>query len=323
MPCRSVDITPSTRSSNERAERRALGRAVRRRRVEFLRGQTGRHAVPVLRRVQRASRPARGPAGIITAATMPTRRRCRRTSRRSILSTTASWTSATSGWHPGRGPPRSSASIWPTITPRSRSSMPRSAASSTRSRRADRRRTRSSSSPATTAWPSAATACSASRISTITRCGRRWSSPGRAIPQGPADRRACAICSTSSRPWATWPACCRPRGQRGAEPRPRSSGGATAIGARQSIFTAYADGSAGRPRRPLEADRLSRDQQDPALRPQERPGRDPRPRRRPRASGRGRTDARPARELAADARRSPRSPRRISGNPDEESRDLR
>ena len=74
---------------------------------------------------------------------------------------------------PGRAPPRSSAGTSPTTMRRSRSSTPRSAASSTRSTPADRRRIRWSSSPATTAWPSAAMASSASRTSMIIRCTRR------------------------------------------------------------------------------------------------------------------------------------------------------
>ncbi len=47
---------------------------------------------------------------------------------------------------------------------------------------------------------------------------------------------------------------------------------------RDSIFTAYGRRPARRPRRPLEAHHLSQDQQDPTLRPQERPRRAARPR---------------------------------------------
>ena len=70
---------------------------------------------------------------------------------------------------PGRGPRKSCAGIWQTITPPSSSSMNRSDASLVRSKRAADSKTRSSYSRAITVWPSAAMGFLASRISTNTR----------------------------------------------------------------------------------------------------------------------------------------------------------
>ena len=87
--------------------------------VEFLRGQSGERAVPLLRRLQRSRTTRAWPRSRTTTGTTPISRRSRRTSCPGIRSTTARWRSATRSSPPGRERRRSSASTSPTTTPRS------------------------------------------------------------------------------------------------------------------------------------------------------------------------------------------------------------